>query len=113
MEPAYYYKATTEEVTDGDTYRLRVDLGFRVAVTISGRIRGANSPERGTKEGKAAKAYAESILLPSSGPTPLVIQSYKDEQSFARWIVNVWLPGDVSLAGQLIKAGHAVVLNIP
>lgn len=113
MEPIYYYRAVTERVIDGDTYQLRVDLGFRVAVSINGRLRGVNCPEKNTDAGKRAAEFARLILLPDKKPpTELVIQSYKDEQSFARWVVVIWIPGNVSLAQQIIKFGHGEVLLV-
>lgn len=112
MEPAYFYKAVTQRVVDGDTYHLVVDLGFHVATMVPARLHGVDAPELKTEAGKIARAYAISLLLPMEGATPLVIQSFKDEQSFARWVVNIWLPGDVSLAGKLLESGHAVPLNI-
>lgn len=112
MEPAYFYKAIAEEVHDGDTYRLRVDLGFRVFMVINARLHGVDAPELRTKEGISSRDYVKLILTPSDGPTPLVVQSFKDEQSFARWVTNIWLPGDVNLAGHLIETGYAVPLNV-
>jgi endonuclease YncB( thermonuclease family) len=113
MEPAYFYKAITEDVHDGDTYHLRIDLGFRVAISIAGRLRAVNCPELNTPEGKVARDYVKQLLITPVGPTPLVVSSYKDEQSFARWVVNVWLPGDENLGDLLVEAGHAVRLDIP
>lgn len=112
MEPSYFYKALTERVVDGDTYHLRVDLGFYVALSIPGRLHGVDCPELKTPEGKEARDYVKTLLFTDVGPTPLVVQSFRDEQSFARWVVNVWLPDDVSLAGRLLEAGHAVPLEI-
>jgi len=52
MEPMYCYRATTERVIDGDTYRLSVDLGFRCSVSIEGRLQGVDCPELDTENGK-------------------------------------------------------------
>lgn len=103
--PVYRYRAACERVVDGDTYRLRVDLGFGAGLSINGRLRDVNCPELSTEAGKAARAYAESRLM-AGPPTPLILESYRDRQSFARWIVDIWLPGGQALAADLIAAGH-------
>jgi endonuclease YncB( thermonuclease family) len=102
IEPAYRYRATCDRVIDGDTYHLRIDLGFHVATTIPCRLRGVDTPELGTPEGVAAKEWVARLLL----VVPLIVESYRDRQSFARWIVDAWLPDGRSLADAIIDAGH-------
>lgn len=108
MDPAYIYKATCTRVVDGDTYVIRADLGFRVSFEFHARLHGVNAPELSTPEGKAAKAYAMTLLPPSE---PLIVQSYKDEQTFARWVVDIWTADGRSLADALVQAGHAARLT--
>lgn len=102
MEPAYVYRATCTRVIDADTLALRVDLGFRCSVQMEGRIRAVNAPELNTAEGVAAREFVGSLVL----ATPLVVQSYKDKRSFARWVVDCHLPNGQSLADAIIAAGH-------
>lgn len=115
ISPVYRYRATAIDVHDGDTYRLVVDLGFKVAVTIQCRIHGVDSPELNTPEGKAARDYARAMLTPAGEPpTPLVIESYKDARSFERWVCDVYVvttTGVVSLADELLSTGHAVPMD--
>lgn len=56
FEP-YQYRATCARVVDGDTYHLDVDLGFHAGITIPVRLRGVDTPELNTAEGKAARAF--------------------------------------------------------
>lgn len=111
MRPVYVYRAEVLDVHDGDTFKLRVDLGFRCAVTIQCRLHGVNCPELNTPEGKAARAFVASLLGASGGAgsvyDPVVIESYKDQRSFERWVCDVWLLDDRSLADVLVEAGHA------
>jgi endonuclease YncB( thermonuclease family) len=51
MDAAYVYRATCERVIDGDTYVLRIDLGFRCAVSFEARLHGIDCPERNTRGG--------------------------------------------------------------
>ena len=107
MEPAYRYMAEASRIIDGDSLHARIDLGFRVTVTLPLRVRGINSPELNTPEGQAAKQWAIGELLDK----PLVVVSHKDRQSFARWIADVWTP-DGSYAQRIVAAGHAVAVDL-
>lgn len=104
----HFHQGFTERVLDGDTYQLRLDLDFHVAISITGRLHGVDCPEMSTPEGRAAKIFVEDLLLPRDKPPPgLVVQSYKDQMSFARWVVDIWLPkDDLNLTELIIKAGH-------
>lgn len=101
MKPEYRYRATCERVIDGDTFLARIDLGFYVGVEIRIRVHGVNAPELKTLEGKEARGWALDQLLDQ----PLIIESYKDERSFERWVCDVYIDGK-SYADMLIDAGH-------
>jgi endonuclease YncB( thermonuclease family) len=93
IEPCYRYHATVDRVIDGDTYLLRLDLGFRASVTIPVRVRGYNAPEMSGEnraQGLLAKAAAEELL---NRAKVIVVETYKDTQSFARWIGDVYVDG--------------------
>lgn len=105
VEPAYRYRAALERVIDADTYVLRVDLGFRVSVALTIRVRDYDAPEiTGNQRpyGLLAKDAAATLL--SSAKT-IVVETYKDEQSFARWIADVYIDGAL-IADKLRAAGH-------
>lgn len=42
----YEYEAVIEEVVDGDTFKLNVDLGFHLHIKITGRLLGIDTPEK-------------------------------------------------------------------
>lgn len=107
MEPVYVYRAQALRIIDGDTYVLRIDLGFRCFVDLEARLHGVNTPELSTDAGKQALAFV-SELIGVGGE--LVVQSYRDKRSFARWVVDVWLPDGRDVASELVIAGHAVWL---
>jgi endonuclease YncB( thermonuclease family) len=65
-------KAVVEEVHDGDTFKVWVDLGFAVYLRTNIRVQGVNAPELPTAEGCAAAAFLVT-LLPIN--TVLTIQS--------------------------------------
>jgi micrococcal nuclease len=110
FEPAYRYRAALTRVIDGDTYVLAVDVGFRTAVTINARVRGFNAPELHGAEaaaGQAAKAAAEVLL---TNARAIGVETYRDEQSFARWVADVYVDG-ASIAEALIASGHGVRID--
>jgi endonuclease YncB( thermonuclease family) len=109
MDPAYIYRAEVLDVHDGDTYKLRVDLGFRCAVTIQCRLHGVDCPELNTPEGKEARRFvSEDVFAQHFVDAQVVIESYKDQRSFERWVCDVWTAGGRSVADVLVETGHGV-----
>ncbi len=91
MDDVYIRRARLIRVIDGDSYEMRIDLGYRVEGRFHIRVRGLDTPELDTPEGREAKVLAERIL--TAYPDRIVVQSYKDRQSFARWIADVYIDG--------------------
>ena len=99
---------------DGDTFVADVDLGFGAHIWITVRLHGVNAPEHNTPEGPPATAYLTGLL----GNKQLRLESFKDRQSFARWVCDVWVlwpertgPGPGrwdSVSERIIAAGHGV-----
>lgn len=100
MEPAYIYRATCKRVVDADTYELDIDLGLKVHAVVPVRLLGIDCPEHNTIEGQKAIKFVKDLIMGQ----PLVVETLKDKQTFARWIAAVWL-GDESLAVILRTAG--------
>ncbi len=103
--PCYRYRAELARVVDGDTYYLRVDLGFYASALIDVRLRGVNAPEHDAAGGADATASARWHL---SRAKEIVVESHKDERSFERWVCDVYVDSE-SLADKLVAAGHAEV----
>lgn len=104
VAPCYRYRATLGRVIDGDTYVLVIDLGFFVAVALHVRLRAVNAPELHAAGGAAARDYANGVLTAAK---EIVVESYKDERSFERWICDVYVDGE-DLGDVLVAAGMAV-----
>ena len=100
IQPTYIYRASLSRVVDADTYELMVDLGMRVHHKALVRLRGFSAPENSTFSGAAATQIALKVLEP--GRNRLVVQTYKDHLSFARWIADVYLDG--VHVGDLLRA---------
>lgn len=57
QESSYVYKAVIDDVIDGDTLILKIDLGFQVHKEQRVRLAGLDCPEMDSKEGKKAFEY--------------------------------------------------------
>lgn len=101
IQPAYRYRAALVRAVDGDTYVMDVDLGFKVHHHATIRLRGIDTPEMNTPQGPAARDFAAMALSAQS----VVVETYKDQMTFARWVADVYVLGE-SLADLLRKAGH-------
>jgi endonuclease YncB( thermonuclease family) len=101
MKRIFEYDALLHRVIDGDTYVLNVDLGFNVWCRVTVRLRDLDCPEVNTPEGLRALQAATFELAKGN----VSIQSYKGQQSFARWVADVWVDG-VLLADTLRAQGH-------
>jgi endonuclease YncB( thermonuclease family) len=51
-----------EAITDGDTMRIVLDLGYRVQFGVTTRIFGVDAPEKGTAAGKLVRQCVERWL---------------------------------------------------
>lgn len=102
----FEYAATVLSVHDGDTATFNIDLGFDVHVIHPLRFDGINAPELATPEGKAAKAYIDTLLRP--GDVVTVATSKAQWDKYGRYLGTITRPGDtVTVNQQLIDAGHA------
>lgn len=98
------YPATVIRVIDGDTIRLDLDLGLRIWRTDNCRIAGINTPEMNTAAGKAAKAYAETLLTP--GLYVMFESLQLDKYGRPLGAITGLMLGDFARA--MLAAGHAV-----
>jgi endonuclease YncB( thermonuclease family) len=64
----FTYAAYVERVVDGDTLKVRFDLGFDTWVRETLRLRGLDCPGMDTKEGQAAKTFVQSYINPIFDP---------------------------------------------
>ena len=127
MQPNYCYRFTIKSITDGDTIKGHIDLGFgfwvsppALASTI--RLAGIDTPESRTRKrpherilGKAAKKRLQEIIasaenLPGKrGETKkkIFIQTLKDESGkFGRTLATLFV-NNVDVNQTLIDEGHA------
>lgn len=109
----HQYITPVYRVHDGDTFYAEVDLDFYFRGLIAVRIHALWCPELHEPGGKEAREYMRRKI---SGKQVL-IESYKDEDSFRRWVCDVWFRHRTgawkSLADAAIKAGHGTAERHP
>ncbi|MDO8580071.1 MAG: DUF1016 N-terminal domain-containing protein [Candidatus Omnitrophota bacterium] len=89
LEKLYTYAATVENVVDGDTLDVRIDVGFSIKLNDRLRLRGINAPEINTQEGKAAKQFLTGYL--SQCPF-IIVRTYKQkEEMYGRWLTDIFV----------------------
>lgn len=110
-ERQYVYKITeVVKVTDGDTYWLRVDVGFRQENLINVRLAGYDCPER-TKGSEMEKAQANrardtAMVFLTRVTLDTWIRTEKDPDHFGRWLGHIWqepTPGEVWKLGDWLR----------
>ena len=99
------YRATVVKVTDGDSLKLNVDLGFDTWHVGAFRLLGLAARELGQPGGPEARDHLAELLPPG---TRVQIQSVKADKFGGRYLAYVTLPDDRPLAALLIDDGWAV-----
>lgn len=94
MSPWQFKVVGVEKITDGDTYWLRLDVGFRQTQLTHLRLLDYDTPElfrpqsdyeRG--EARRAKEVVEEWFLFINDPsTTVVVRTENDPDSFGRWL---------------------------
>ena len=102
-KPEYIYAAELLSVTDGDTIKVRVDLGFCTHVEIAIRLANVFAAERGDPEGTKHTAALKALLPTGS---KVVIKTYKTKgamkTTFGRYIAEVYCD-DVCVNEEMCK----------
>ncbi len=112
LKDLFTYAAFVEKVIDGDTLKVRFDLGFNVWTRQTLRLRGLDCPEVGTPEGDEARAFARSHLKEAQ----LILVRSSRSDKYDRYLADVWIPAgsesdpatDIYLNNLLLETGRAV-----
>ncbi len=93
----YLYRVeSVEKITDGDTYWLHVDVGFRVHLLMHCRLFGFDTPEMNSKsdfersEARLAQSYVRAWFAQHLIEHRVWVQTAKDPDSFGRWLGEIW-----------------------
>jgi endonuclease YncB( thermonuclease family) len=111
------YRGYVVLLHDGDTVYIDLDLGFDHLIEshdwdnhprLACRVYGINAPELSTDAGKAALAYAQTLLHPGDR---VLVTSHGWDKYGGRFDGSITLPDGSDFAQQMINAGHAVVMT--
>jgi len=112
----YVYRARLDEVIDGDTFSLIVDLGFGVTIEVEAGLVGVDTaeitgPEAGGgeyEEGQRQRAFAKDYLTGenATGEYPLILRSYGEARR-GRWV------GDIRRVGAEKSLREALIEEFP
>lgn len=98
--PTYIYRAALLRIVDADTYVMDIDLGMRVHNEVNIRLHAFYAPESNTPAGVDATTAVQKIFEGKEGR--IIVETFKDQLSFARWIADVYVDG--IHVGELLKA---------
>ncbi len=97
----YTFKARVLKIIDGDTLLTGVDLGFKITKEHKLRLRGIDTPEIDTPEGKKADAFVKERIGQCEF---VVIKTYKDDK-YGRYLVDVFYLPDEKDADKVAREG--------
>ena len=112
----YTYRAWVSRILDGDTIEVVVDLGFGVRSVQVLRLRGLDTPELVSKEGKEAKAFVESVISGSAsgGKKIILIKTVKSDK-YDRYLADIFIPQKngsyLYLNQELLAKGFATTMK--
>lgn len=105
----YKYDAELVRVIDGDTVRLRVDVGFRMRFEDNFRLLGINAPEMGTEAGHVAcRELMNSLIIGGK----YRIETTKPDK-YGRWLVQLWRGDGQTVNDWMLKNKLAVPFMVP
>lgn len=104
----FTYRAMVEDVTDGDTLRVHIDLGLGASSRQYLRLTHINGPELKTKEGQAAREFVLREILRS----PIVKLRSTKHDLFDRYLADIFLEDGTYLNQRILDAGHAVRMEM-
>jgi endonuclease YncB( thermonuclease family) len=100
------YPGVVDQVHDGDTVYVKLDIGFDLTVYARVRVYGINAAETSTVEGKAARAFAQSLLRPGD---LVEVLSHEWDKFGGRVDGEISYGNDASIdfAASMLNAGYA------
>lgn len=98
----FTYTADVVRVVDGDTLRVRVDLGFRTGIRHILRLRGIDTPELSTEEGTRAKAYVQRVIADS----PIVAVRTFGKGRYGRYVTDVFISEGETDRATVVEKGR-------
>lgn len=103
------YIGVVNNVHDGDTIDIKLDLGFDLTVYARCRVFGIDAPELKTDAGKAARDYAMTLLPVGS---TVMVHSHGWDKYGGRIDADIEYDSHMlNFASAMIDSGHAVAVK--
>jgi micrococcal nuclease len=110
----YKYKAKVENIVDGDTIDVVIDLGFKITTFQRIRMARVDTPEtynvkRDSDEyqnGLVSKQYVEQRIAANNNE--IILETEKVPEKYGRYIGTIWLADStIPLNDELVEKGLA------
>lgn len=102
------YFAAVQDVYDGDTIHVNIDLGFGLDLALRCRVFGINAPELEEQAGKDAREFALTLL--PAGEAIMVVSHGWDKYG-GRFDGEITLPDGRNFGDVMVQNGYAVYLT--
>lgn len=102
----YQYKATVENVVDGDTIDVSIDVGFKITIRQRVRLARIDTPERGQPGYAAAKDFVRDVALNK----PVMLKTEKVSK-WGHYLAEITLEDGRNLNDTLVQAQLAKYYN--
>lgn len=115
--PVYQYKCEILQVKDGDTLKIRIDLGFETYRDERLRLLGVDAPERFTNAGILVRDWVrtwvtrqDEFALGFGVVFPYVVTSHKtkNRDKYGRYLAEIMGPNGEFLHKELLATGLVV-----
>jgi micrococcal nuclease len=103
--PWVFNKAELVRVVDGDTVKLRVDMGFRITFKDNFRLARINAPEKKGETKQAGLDAKEQLirLIVDGGISRITTQKHGKY----RWVIELYNDQGESINNLMVEANHA------
>lgn len=103
---AWSYVATVGEIIDGDTMWVTLDTGFGNFVDQKLRLRGIDTPELKTADGRRARDFVVNAVGGDNGTTPPLVISTTKVDKYDRYLADVfYAPNGVTDPEVIVSKG--------
>jgi micrococcal nuclease len=103
MQPTTF-QARVNDVHDGDTLMVTVNLGLDVSRREIVRLEGIDAPELSTPAGQDVATYVRILLIKRD--VTLVVRPGAEREKYGRLLATVWY-GSTNVNQLLVKKGYA------
>lgn len=104
MNPFKYTNVVVNNIHDGDTIDVTIDLGFSIKFETKVRFYGINAIELKDKGGIEARDW----LIARLKDKKVVIETFKNKQEkYGRYLATIWCEGE-NVNDELVKLKYAV-----